>query len=155
MRSLAATSDPSGAHSACGIDSPSPPARVRAFANVPSAVISATRSSVASQGMSGWFHTIHAARAPSRLTRGPVVNRYASSVSSRTAPRSPAAEPSSGTAATTRRTCVGRSPVNSSRTAHTSLRSGENSMSHHRSPPGNRGTGVRGRGPRPASGSTA
>ena len=75
--------------------------------NVPSPATSASISSVPSHGIRGWSQAIQAARRPSGESRGPVTNRCRSSVSSRTAPRSSAADPSSGTAAITRRTSVG------------------------------------------------
>ena len=116
---------------------------------------SASCSSVPSQGIRGWSHTSQAARRPSGESRGPVMKRCRSSVSSRTAARSPAADPSSGTAASTRRTSVGAGPVNSSSTHQTSPP--RSTGSAQRSPPPIADTGVRGRGAGPpgASGSYA
>ncbi len=122
LRSLAYRRRLSVDHSACAIASSGPPATVWTVCSVPSAAISPTSSSVPSHGMRGWSQPSHAARRPSGATRGPVTNRWRPSVSSRTAERSSAAEPSSGTAARTRRTSEGPSPVNSSRTHHTSPR---------------------------------
>lgn len=140
---------PSGAQSAWAIDSSGPPATVRASWNVPSGPSSATTSSVPSQGMRGWSQASQAARCPSGESRGPVTKRCRSGASSRTAPRSSAAEPSSGTATGTRRRSVGPSPVNSSRTHHTSPRSGRGSGSIQRRPPPTVDSGVSGRGSPP------
>ena len=61
---------PSGAHSGWTIDSSGPPAASIASPSVPSASNAATRSSVASQGMSGWSHSSQASRVPSGDSRG-------------------------------------------------------------------------------------
>lgn len=144
-RSLTARRVPSAVHSTWATASSGPPSTVRGSARCPSSVTSATLSSVPSQGMRGWSHASQAAHRPSGESRGPVVNRYRSSVSSLTAARFPAAEPSSGTAAATRRTSVGAGPVNSSSTHQTS--SPRSTGSAQRRPPPVRESGVRGRGP--------
>ncbi len=146
---------PSESHSICGTDSSGPPANGRTPVKAPSSVMSASSTVVPSHGIRGWSQAIQAARRPSGEIRGPVTKRFRSSLSSRTAARSPAAEPSSGTAAITRRTSVGRGPVNSSRTHHTSPRSSRSTGSAQRSPPPTAETGVSGRGAASPSGAWA
>lgn len=148
-RSAAYSRRPSVDHSTCAIDSSGPPATVRAPWKVPSPPIPARTSSDPSHGMRGWSQASQAARRPSGEIRGPVRKRCRSSVSSRTPSRSCAAEPSSGTAASTRRTSTGPSPVNSSSTHHTSPRSTSTCGSAHLSPPPTGDTGVSGRGTPP------
>lgn len=145
-------------HSICGTDSSGPPPKLRALWNVPSSAMSASITSVPSHGIRGWSQAIQATRRPSGETFGPVTKRCRSSESSRTAPRSSAADPSSGTAAITRRTSVGASPVNSSRTHHTSPRSPRSRCScgsTQRSPPPTPDSGVSGHGSPDPSGAYA
>lgn len=148
-RSVAAIREPSGAHSAWQTDSSGPPMRVRTPVNGPLAVTSAIFSSVPSHGMRGWSQAIQTARCPSGESLGPVTNRCRSVSSSRTASRFSAALPSSGTAAGTRRTSVGPSPVNSSRTHQTSPVAACTTGSTQRSPPPTPESGVSGRGSAP------
>ncbi len=87
--------------------------------------IAATRSSVPSQGMCGWFQQIQASRRPSGEGVGNA-KKSAPVTSSRTASGFSAAEPSSGTATMARLTFP---PLCCSRTHQTSLRSGESAKS--------------------------
>lgn len=134
-------SEPSGAQSTWHTDSSVSPTTGRTPPKGPSSLTSPSMTTVASQGICGWSQAIQAACRPSGESRGPVTKRCRSSQSSRTARRSIAAEPSRGTAAITRRTSVGPSPVNSSSTHQTSPRSGRSWGSAQRSPPptGDRG----------------
>lgn len=149
---------PSRSHSTWQTDSSRSPTRGRTPVNPPVPSISASMTTVPSHGIRGWSQAIQAARRPSWETLGPVTNRCRSSESSRTAARSSAAEPSSGTAATTRRTSVGAGPVNSSSTHQTSPAapcSGRTCGSAQRSPPPTSDTGVSGHGAAGPSGAYA
>ena len=102
----------------------------------------ATRSSVPSHGMWGWFQQIHASHCPS----GDGVGKAKKSkpvTSTRTAASAAAADPSSGTATMA---LVTLPPVWRSRTHQTSAPSGESAKSAYLSAPGAAGSGVRGTG---------
>src|ERR1039457_3797753 len=85
----------------------------------------ATRSSVPSHGIVGWFHHIQASLLPSGDRRG-YAKKSEPKTTSRTAPGFSAAEPSSGTATIDRLTLA--SPWRSC-THQTSLRSGDRTKS--------------------------
>lgn len=143
------SSEPSRSHSTWTTDSSMSPTIGRSPVKEPSSVTSATITTVPSHGICGWSQAIQAALRPSWESFGPVTNRCRSPLSSRTALRSPAAEPSRGTAAITRRTSVGDSPVKSSSTHQTSPwapRSRCSWGSTQRSPPPMSDTGLSGQG---------
>ena len=70
VRSETKYSAPSGDHSGWKIDSLAPPAIFSREPIEPSALNTATHSSVPSHGMFGWFHCSHARNLPSGLTIG-------------------------------------------------------------------------------------
>src|SRR6201996_1395876 len=122
-------------------------------------VTGATRSSVPSHGMFGWFQLIQASRVPSGDGVGKAKN-CAPETSTRSAPASDAAEPSSGTATMSRRTATpppmwkpsGPAPSPAARTVslthQISWPSRASTRSAKRKPPS---AGVSGTGSMPAS----
>src|SRR5690348_209792 len=133
--------------------------RVASATRTVSPVTGATRSSVPSHGMFGWFQLIHASFVPSGDEVGNAKN-CAPETSTRIAAASAAAEPSSGTATISRRTAtppprwkpagggVPSAGSTVSRTHQISWSSGERVRSAKRKPPS---AGVSGTGSMPAS----
>ncbi len=129
VQSVAAYSVVSFFQSGASTDSRRLPISSRPPATPPSSA--ATRSSVPSQGMCGWFQEIQASRVPSGDGVGKARKSGPETIT-RTRPASVAAEPSSGTATMARLT---RPPSWRSRTHQTSLASGDSVKSAYRSAP--------------------